>query len=181
MLPFIHLLITDIDYPLIYIRFIFFLFVINTSCSYLFSYKTALLNADQKQYIVSIYTALIKLLFSGIIIALLIITKNYILFLVINIFQVFPHNSRNYSDYRHILKPTNSQQQLEKCERKEVFENIKNIFIKKLSGVITTSTDNILISTLVSTIQVGYYSNYVMLFSPIKIFRSQLTNSITDF
>lgn len=179
MLPFIHLLITDIDYPLIYIRFIFFLFVINTSCSYLFSYKTALLNADQKQYIVSIYTALIKLLFSGIIIALLIITKNYILFLVINIFQVVVANllvSRYVDNHYSFL---NYEEKLEKCERKEVFENIKNIFIKKLSGVITTSTDNILISTLVSTIQVGYYSNYVMLFSPIKIFRSQLTNSIT--
>lgn len=129
-----------------------------------FSYKTALLNADQKQYIVSIYTALIKLLFSGIIIALLIITKNYILFLVINIFQVVVANllvSRYVDNHYSFL---NYEEKLEKCERKEVFENIKNIFIKKLSGVITTSTDNILISTLVSTIQVGYYSNYVMLF-----------------
>ena len=99
--------------------------------------------------------------------------------MVINIFQVVVANllvSRYVDNHYSFL---NYEEKLEKCERKEVFENIKNIFIKKLSGVITTSTDNILISTLVSTIQVGYYSNYVMLFSPIKIFRSQLTNSIT--
>lgn len=47
ILPFIDKLITDIDFPLSYIRLVFFLFVIKTATTYLFSYKTALLNADQ--------------------------------------------------------------------------------------------------------------------------------------
>lgn len=41
-----------------------------------------------------------------------------------------------------------------------VFKNVKNIFIGSLSGKITNSTDNILISILVSTYEVGIYTGY---------------------
>lgn len=179
LLPFIHLLITDINFPINYIRLIFILFIINTSSSYLFSYKTALLNADQKQYIYSIFTIVIKIIISIFIIFVLILTKNYVLYLCLNITQVLLTNifvsfyvDKHYPfiDYKKTLSKT---------ERHTIFNNIKNIFIKRISGVVTTSTDNILISTMVSTIQVGFYSNYKMLFSPFILLRNQLANGIT--
>ncbi|MBE6286831.1 MAG: lipopolysaccharide biosynthesis protein [Mediterranea massiliensis] len=179
LLPFIQYLITDIEYPISYIRLVFILFVINTSSSYLFSYKTALLNVDQKQYIISIITAIIRLIFTGITIYLLITTENYVIYLIVLISQSIITNFTisKYVD-RHYTY-LDFKEKLEKEERKDVFRNIKNIFIKRLSGVITSSSTNVLISTLVSTIQVGYYSNYVMLFSPFKILRNQISNAIT--
>ena len=64
-------------------------------------------------------------------------------------------------------------------ERKQVFANIKNIFIRTLSGKITNSTDNILISTLVSTLQVGLYSNYSLFITVMKQLSVQLIGGIT--
>lgn len=176
--PFIHYFITEINYPLYYIRIIFILFVINTSVSYLFSYKTSLLNADQKQYVVSVILVIVRLVFTGLIIFLLIVTHNYIVFLIVTIVQSLVANIiiSKYVDrkYPHLC----FNEQMMKEEKHEIFSNIKNIFIKRVSGVITGSTTNVLISVLVSTIQVGYFSNYLTLFSPFKIFKQQLTNGI---
>lgn len=176
--PIIHKLITDVDYPLGYIRVVFLLFVVKTASSYLFSYKTSLLNADQKQYIPSFVTAVIKLIMTVVIVICLVATKNYIVYLILLILQSLSTNLviSRYVDknYSYI----NYKDKLDKKERKEVFANIKNIFIKRVSGVITSSTDNILISTLVSTVQVGFYSNYVMIFSVIRTLKQQFTNGL---
>lgn len=178
LMPYIHNLITEVDYPLSYIRIIFILFVIKTASTYFFSYKTSLLNADQKQYIVSVITAIIKLVVTVFVVIGLIIFKNYILYLIILIIQSLVTNIvlSKYVDEKYPF--IDYRDKLSKEEKKEVFFNIKNIFIKRVSGVITSSTDNILISILVSTIQVGFYSNYIMLFSLVRTLKQQFTNGI---
>ena len=45
---------------------------------------------------------------------------------------------------------------------------MKHLFIGTLSGKITNSTDNILISVLVGTLQVGLYSNYSLIISNVR-------------
>lgn len=176
--PFIHNLISDINYPLRYIQLIFSLFVVRTASTYFFSYKTALLNADQKQYIVSLTTAIIKLIFTGIIVFVLIISHNYVVYLVMLIIQNLVTNFilSLYVDKKYPW--IDYKEKLTRSERNKVFSDIKNIFIKRISGVITSSTDNVLISTLVSTLQVGLYSNYVLLFSVIRTLKQQFTNGI---
>ena len=57
---------------------------------------------------------------------------------------------------------------LEKEEKKEIINNIKSGFLYKLSGVLLNSTDNTLISIIIGTITVGYYSNYSMIFTRIQ-------------
>ena len=176
--PFVHLLITDIDFPLHYIRFIFVLFVIKTATSYLFSYKTSLLNADQKQYIVSIVSALVKFVSTIVIIIILILFKNYAQYLLLLIVQGLLTNIVLSKIVDKKYPFLDYKDKLSSKERKEILSNIENIFIKRLSSVITSSTDNILISTLVSTIQVGLYSNYVVVFTVIRTLRQQFINGI---
>ena len=50
-------------------------------------------------------------------------------------------------------------------EKKTIWKNIKSMFAYKIGGVILNNTDNILISILVSTVMVGIYSNYLMLYN----------------
>lgn len=176
--PFIDKLITDVDYPLYYIRIIFILFVIKTASTYLFSYKTSLLNADQKQYIVSLVNAVVKMIMTVALVIELLLLKNYILYLVLLIIQSIATNIilSRYVDKKYPF--IDYKDKLEKSERNEVLSNVKNIFVKRVSGVVTSSTDNILISKLVSTIQVGFYSNYVMIFSVVRTLTKQFTNSV---
>lgn len=59
-------------------------------------------------------------------------------------------------------------ERLPKEERTQIFSNVRNIFVKQFAGRVVDSTDNLLISTLVSTLLVGYYSNYLVVIGVFK-------------
>ena len=158
----------DITYPLWYVRVIFMLFVLNSASSYLFSYKISLLNADQKVYIYSFYNTIFYLVRMTINITVLFLLNkygddySYVIFLSISIATTLIANyliSRQVDKRYTYLKKIPLPQE----DKKKVFDNVKNIFIKELSGKITTSTDNILISMLVSTIMVAPNQFYTTL------------------
>ena len=48
-------------------------------------------------------------------------------------------------------------------EKKAIFKNLYSVFLYKASSVLLNATDNILISIIVGTIAVGYYSNYLLI------------------
>lgn len=173
--PWLHLFVNSLDYSMGYIRVIYVLFVVNLSVSYLFSYKFSLLNADQKGYIMSVFGIVTKVLGAGVNVAVLILTKDFVVYLSVSICFTLLGNMVG----SHIVNRTypwlkEKHEKLPKEEQKSVFSNIKNLFIKTLSGKITSSTDNLLISALVSTLQVGLYSNYALV---IGVFR-QVANQI---
>lgn len=173
--PWIHYLVKSIDYSLNYIRLVYMLFVVDLSMSYLFSYKVSLMNADQKSHIQSKVSMAIKPVEVIIKIVVLLTTNNFVAYLLSSILVTFLGNLvRSYVVDKYYPWLGKNEDTLPKEERKEVFANIKNLFIKALSGKITSSTDNMLISALVDTLQVGYYSNYSL---PIGVFR-QLANQI---
>lgn len=51
-----------------------------------------------------------------------------------------------------------------------LISDVKSMFVYKVSNVVVTSTDNILISMLLGTIYVGFYSNYSMIINYIATF-----------
>ena len=173
--PWIHLLVKSIDYSLNYIRLVYMLFVVDLSMSYLFSYKVSLMNADQKSHIQSKVSMAIKPVEVIIKVVVLLTTNSFVAYLLSSILVTFLGNLvRSYVVDQYYPWLAKNEDVLPKEERKDVFANIKNLFIKALSGKITSSTDNMLISALVDTLQVGYYSNYAL---PIGVFR-QLANQI---
>lgn len=177
-LPFIHLIVKGTDLSNGYIRLVFLLFVINASSSYLFSYNTSLINANQKQYVVSIATTLWKFIFTGLNILLLYFFENYILYLVLLITQTLCTNIYLSNYVKKQYPFIDYKDKLPYEEKQIIFQDIKNIFIKKISGVITSSSTNILISVFVNTIQVGLYSNYLMIFSVVRTLKNQLSNAL---
>lgn len=173
--PWIHCLVNSIDYSLNYIRLVYMLFVVDLSMSYLFSYKVSLMNADQKSHIQSKVSMAIKPIEVIVKILVLITMNSFVAYLLSSIVITFLGNLvRSYVVDCYYPWLGKNEDMLPKEERKEVFANIKNLFIKALSGKITSSTDNMLISVLVDTLQVGYYSNYSL---PIGVFR-QLANQV---
>ena len=178
VLPFVHLIVTETTYPVSYIRLVFFLFLVNTSVSYLFSYNTSYIGANQRQYVLSLISTIAKVVFSVFAILVLVLTRNYVLFLILIIVQTLTTNVVATLYVKRHFPFIDYSLSLSKEDRSSVFRDIKNIFIKRVSGVITSSTDNILISALVSTVQVGYYSNYTMFFSLVRTLKLQFTTGI---
>jgi len=73
----------------------------------------------------------------------------------------------------------NSKTMLQKDHQRSIFHDIKNIFISKMSGTVTNSTDNILISALVSTTMTGIYSNYTIVLNTLTSVMNQFSYSMT--
>ena len=92
LIPIINLLVKDISYSDNYVRIVYFLFVVQTSTSYLFSYKVSLLNADQRKFIHSIINVAVKCVCTGISAIVLFTTYNFILYLLVVIVFNFMTN-----------------------------------------------------------------------------------------
>ena len=165
LVPIIHLLIEKVDIPLGYLRIVYVLFVFQNSVSYLFSYKIALVQADQKQYVYTNINMACRTVGSIALLIIMRVTKSYLPYLIGNISLTIITNaiaSRAVDKRYPYLKddPT-----LPAEEKKQIFTNVKNIFVKQIAGKVVNSTDNILISKLVGTLMVGYCGNYTMISS----------------
>lgn len=174
---FVPYIVNNLGYSQNYIRLVFMLFVVNISCSYLFSYKISLLNADQNSYVYSFYSSIIKTGTVIIEVCVIFLTKNYLVYLVLRIGLTLISNTivsqKVDARYPYLKKAV-----LPKEERAKIFQNVKNIFIKEVSGKITNSTDNILISTIISTIMVGKYTFYSTIIGVLKQFVTHIDTGI---
>ncbi len=179
LLPFVHLFVSRMEIDLGYLRLIYFLFLVQTASSYLWSYKSSLFSADQKGYMTVRCSLLIRGAFHAVNIVFLLLTRNYIVYLLIQILSTLAVNlaiSRKADRQYPFLKKA---EQLPKEEKEQIFSNIKYIFVGTLSGKITNSTDNILISVMVGTLHIGAYSCYSMIVNTFKKFVMQINQATT--
>lgn len=177
LIPFLNDLV-NIENPIENLKLYYILFLINSVVSYLFVYKSSVINADQKGYILSTYSTVINIIRIILQTIFLFVTKNYIIYLIIQIFSTFINNlfiSYKADKIYPFLKGDNK---LSSEEEKNIFLNIKAVFLYKISGVLINGTDNILISTIVGTVFVGYYSNYNMIISTISRFITTIFSSL---
>lgn len=161
----------------IYIYYI--LFVLESASSYLFVYKSTLLTADQKNYLVNYADIGLNLTKFIARIIILVTTKNYVFYVgsgvLLNIIFNFIKNYISNREYPFLHGRTNS---LTKSEKKEVFSNVKATFLYKIGGVIQQNTDSILISIFVGTVLVGYYSNYILIINGVISIITVIFNAV---
>lgn len=178
LLPFLKYLI-NLDTEIPYLHIYYLLALANSVVSYLFVYKSAVITAYQKNYIVTKYTAILSIVSAVLRIALLVLTHNYFIYLIIGSLSVVASNfiiSRAADKLFPFLKQGGS---LDKETKSDIIKNMKSVFIYKISGVLINSTDNILISVIVGTIVVGYYSNYNLIITSITTFVTLIFTSLT--
>lgn len=160
---------------------IYIYYLLNTVISYFLGYRAILLNAYQYNYISSIVNTSISVLTAISQIFVLIVTKNFYVYLGIQVIFTLVNNLIIYfivgKKYSYIKKCKGTT--LDKEEKKDIFINIRALFYSRLSSVIVTSTDNILISIFVSTIKLGLYSNYVLFVNIIRNVLNTIFSSIT--
>lgn len=178
-LPFYKYLINDIP-NINNLNIIYLLFVMNTAVSYFYSYKRSLIICDQKRYIATIYRYGFYFILNVVQIIILIITKNYILYLILQVIFTWLENFF-VSKKANKMYPYLLDKEINKLDRKETIEikkNVKAMLYHKIGGVVVNSTDNILISKFVGLIAVGIYSNYYLIIIAIETITSQFFNAI---
>lgn len=137
MLPFLNLIITDPPAISENLYVIYLLFLFNTSSTYFFSYRSSLLMADQKNYIVTGLSYLFSIVQSILQMILLVVTHQYMTYLLVQTIGVFLYNvSVSYiakKTYPYIL--SKNVPDLDKEEKGSLIKNVKALTIWKLSGL----------------------------------------------
>ena len=158
----------------------YLLYLLNSVASYFVVYKTTVISADQNAYISNICeTATTFLMYVAQIVYLL----RFHAFLGYLVIQVVCTVLKNIilsciADKKY---PYLTVGKVDKAafEKKSLLENIKATFLYKVSAVVLNNTDNILISIIVGTVAVGYYSNYYMVITYIAAFVGVFITGIT--
>lgn len=162
LIPFLNVIV-NLKHPIPHLKVYYFMYLLNTVASYLVIYKTSILDADQKDYILNKYRSIFSIVQTLLTTVFLWLTHSFFIYLLIQI--IFTYGQNFYCSYlaekqypfikRKIKLPW--------TEVKEIFKNLYSVFVYKVSYVMLNSTDNTIISIFIGTDVVGYYSNYSMI------------------
>ena len=163
------------------IKIYYILFVINSAVSYFYSYKRSLIICDQKRYLATFYRYLCYFLVNLTQIIVLLITKNYFLYLICQIIYTLIENilvSRKVEQLYPYIKEKNVKK-IDTQTSEKIFRDIKAAFLNKIGLIVIKSTDSIVISKFLGVVCVGIYSNYAMIITSLNTIINQIFTSIT--
>lgn len=178
LIPFLPYLI-NLSKPIAHIDIYYLFSLANVVASYISVYKTTILSADQRNYVIVKITMITSIIQTVLQIAVLVLFKSYLAYLIVGTAFVWFNNLYASHVASKEYPYINEKVVLDKSDRKEIYKNIYSVFIYKVSNVLLTATDNLLISVLVGTVAVGYYSNYQMIQTRVIEFYTLLFSSIT--
>lgn len=181
VIPFMDYIIKDTPNVNESIVLIYILFLVNTSISYFYVYKKSIIQADQKGYLVLTYQQLFNIGKTVVQIIFLMLTGQYILFLIIQIMTTLLNNiyvSKKSEKMYPFLKEGKAKS-LSKEEQSLIFSNVKALFLYKFGSVVLNGTDNIIISALIGISAVGLNSNYVLIVSSLTAIVGQIMHGFT--
>lgn len=165
------------------VQFYFILYVFNTAVSYLIAYKKCIIYADQRSRVVSVCHAVTKIAFTVLQIVLLLITKSFLIFILLMIACTIADNlaCAIYADKKYPFIRQKAEQKLSPEDLGEIRRKMIPIALQSLAGYIVTSTDTIIISAFpaLGTLVVGYYSNYTLISTTLKSLYGQVFSAFT--
>lgn len=162
------------------LNIIYVLFLFSTCVSYFFAHKSAIINANQQNYIVTLTNQITKAVQTLIQVALLLLTRNYIMYLVIQIIMTILNNiiisiiaNKKYS----YIKEKNIEP-IDEQDKKNVINKVKALITYRLGPAILNGTDNLILSSCIGMTTVGIYSNYYLITNYIASFLNQISYSM---
>lgn len=153
------------------LTFIYLLFVSRTVSSYFFlAYKSAIIKADQKEYVLNIISYAFTIATAVFRIVAMYIFPSFEVYMIISIVFTILQNIA-YAWKANQMFPFLKRKETEtlsKEEQRNVFKDCGALMIYRLNGVVLTGTDNIIISTFLGLDTLGVYTNYYLFYKTIK-------------
>lgn len=175
-LPLLQYFLSDIEVTN-RVRLYFLIQALNGACTYFLAYKRNILYADQQNYVSSLIDTVVNTVGTLTAIAVAVFTRDFALFLLVGLAKSYISNlfvhiacTRKYP-YLH-------KEKIDWTLLKKLLSSLKDVVIERFAGYIYSATDNLLISTFISTIQVGFLNNYTIIFKYIKTLMKSLTSPL---
>lgn len=179
--PFLNFFVKEMPESIPNIPLIYMLNVLNTGISYFFTYKSTLLFVHQKKYIEAIIHTSVTLTATIAQIAVLMLTRNYLYYLLLTIGASFIQNamvSIKTDQLFPCLREKDVRPLPEETVR-EIRRNVSAMILHRVGAVAVFGTDNILISKFAGVASAGLYSNYIMIRNFLNTMVHTLFNVIT--
>lgn len=161
---------------LVNIYVVYLIYLTQSVASYLFlAYHMSIIQADQKSYILSIINSVNSIITTIVQIVVLILTRNYILYLLValatNILKNVVIGIVSWKMYPYLRKKLPDK--LSDQEVGTIFKNSGALMIYRVNSTVMNACDNLVLSSFLGLNIVGLYSNYL-------IFSKNFTNFINN-
>ena len=179
-LPFLDVFVPD-RHGIENLEIIFVLYIIQTASSYFFSYNRSLITADQKAYRLTGIDYTYKVLHVIIPIAILAISRSFIIYLCSQIVITIISNIIIFFRVKYLYPVLKSKNKpvLSEETKKAILKNTSALLIYKIAIVVTAGTDNILLSHFFGLTIVGLCANYTLIVQNLTSLVSQGINAVT--
>ncbi len=168
---FFPIIFQETDIPLFIIYYSFYSFLISSLITYFYNYHIMLLEADQKTYVVTTYfqsANIVRLILQTF---LAYYTRSFLLWitleLIFSLVSAIILRNKVKKVYPWLILKSNGNKKL-LGEFKTLTKKIKQTFIHKISAFVLTSTDQLIIFSLISAKSVAFFGNYQLIFSHIN-------------
>ncbi len=181
VMPFIDLIIREQPNISESLYLLYVLNLFNTVSTYFWGYRTTLLTAAQKNYIVATISYVISVVQSIIQMIFLLLFRNYLGYLLIQTAGNFLYKIlvSYFAEKHYPCIKKKDIQPLPKDEQRVIFANVRDLMIYKLASLLVNSTDNILITFFSGLATTGIASNYTLLVNTLNSLLGQVFNGLT--
>lgn len=160
---------------------IFMLHILRSVSSYLFfAYRSAVMRANQKKYILDMVGYVITLLTSITKILVLIIWKDFVLYtatvIVFNILQNLINAMIAKRYYPQFFMK--EKDDISKEEVRDLLKDCGALFVYKVNGVVLKASGNAVISIFLGLVAVGMYSNYLLFYQTAKRLLNKIYSAV---
>ena len=162
---FVPYIVKDATRDISYLYIVYFLQLASIVAGYFLSYRRTIYAADQKEYVTVEIDLFANLIVQAIQLGMLVIFRNYLLYLVIQLsiglfanVLIMRKSNKDYPYLKEKYKITR-----EDIDRRNMIPDIKNFLVHKISYAVYGGTDNIVISAICGIRDVALYGNYFVL------------------
>jgi len=159
----------------------YFVFLIQTVSGYLLSYKMTLISSDNHAYKLTPINVCANILQTILQILALLLTKSYIAYILVHmgcVLSIMIVQNRYITKwYSHI--DFHSRDRIDPAASQQIKKNIGGLVISRIGDYLVNSTDNLIITKLISLAATGIYSNYLMIRNLVNGFIATLFAGIT--
>ncbi|MCI9583188.1 MAG: oligosaccharide flippase family protein [Clostridium sp.] len=157
------------------------LYLCQTAASYVCVYKKSLFIADQRNYIVDIYTQIWNIIMNGIQCILLVLTRSFTLYCITSIACILANNivcaRRTDREYPYLNR--GAAVALSKEEIRGLAADVKGLLLTKIASMAFSGTDNLFISAFVGIKYVGILSNYSLILTTVNGVINKVFDAVT--
>lgn len=170
------------EYPKdVNIYVVYFLFLLNTSLSYLlFSYRSSILNASQRNDLISKISIIVIIIRYATEITVIVVAQNYYVCLLFLLFSTLINNLLNYWVSKKYYPQFVCRGLVSKQTKEEIKKKVFALMLHKIGGTVLSSVSTIVISAFLGLHMVTKYTNYFYVISAVQSMVVICFSSITS-